>query len=697
MVFTSVLGHLFSIDFENKGKWSDVDPEALFTGRIVKHIQPELMKIKENIEREALKSDMVIVWTDCDREGENIGRQIRDVVHGVKDILVRRARFSGITLGEIENALRNLDDINEHEADAVDARMELDLRIGSAFTRLQTLAMAFHMEKRILSFGPCQIPTLGFVVERARERERFIEEKFWSLEVVVKRSLGLNKGCVENVFSWERGCIFDKNCVLHFYNHLLDGRAIVIEKRMNEKIKYRPLPLRTVEMQKICTSYFKLSGHKVMEIAEGLYNKGYISYPRTETDVFNKSFDFKDALGRLVGDRYVGEYVGKLLKEFKYPRSGKNDDMAHSPIYPLRCGNGLTGDDRNVYDFVCRRFLGCLSKDARGMEVWYRLRVKDEIFGLKGIKVLERNYLEVYHYDKWDDKEVSEFSLDEVVDGELYIRDGKTTPPNYLTEAELVTLMDKNGIGTDATIHEHILKIQERGYAAKAGNEIRPSGLGMALIGSYEEFGLEVSKPLLRKNLEINLKRICDRKVERDLVVSEEVKIYRGLYKILKDKIERFVMILRDVGVDEECNEDKHGTAESSRRSRCDRPEDTLDASRNVMKNRKRRTLATTSRRTAEQNMSNTGVMCGCKLPARVSRTKKWNNSEREFYCCYYFPRKCVFFQWLEDVGDQSVSLLCFCGFEPQLLVANTNSNKGRRFYKCKKAFKPCKFFQWEE
>ena len=83
MVFTSVLGHLFSSDFESKGRWSESDPETLFTDRVVKYVQPEFVKIKENIEREAARADMVIIWTDCDREGENIGRQIKDVVLGV--------------------------------------------------------------------------------------------------------------------------------------------------------------------------------------------------------------------------------------------------------------------------------------------------------------------------------------------------------------------------------------------------------------------------------------------------------------------------------------------------------------------------------------------------------------------------------------------------------------------------------------
>lgn len=684
MVFTSVLGHLFSVDFERKTRWTDTDPEELFTERIVRQIQPDFVKIKENIEREAGRSDLVIIWTDCDREGENIGRQIKEVVQRVKRMEVKRARFCGITAVEIEHALRNLGEINDAEADAVDARMELDLRIGSAFTRLQTLSLGpcVKEERRIVSFGPCQIPTLGFVVERARERERFVSEMFWTLKILVRRTgRGVDDGeIVENEFRWKRGKVFDRNCVVHFYRRLVGKDVVISMKKVSERIKYRPLPLRTVELQKVCSSYLKLSGHRVMEIAEGLYNKGYISYPRTETDTFGRDFDFRGALSRLVSSSQMGEYARRLVQGFRYPRSGKNDDMAHSPIYPLKGGDGLSGNERDVYEFVCRRFLGALSSDARGLETYYEASVDGEEFVLKGIKVVERNYLEIYHYDRWESKEVSDFSEKEVVCGELCVEDGATTAPGYLTEAELIGLMDRNGIGTDATIHEHVLKIQERGYAVKVGNEIRPLRLGTALIDGYEEFGLEVGRPFLRKNLETNLRRICNREVEKEMVVRGEVEVYRSLYGILRNKMDGFAVILRS-GMEEDGKnsrgrtkkgDGKSGGRSEKRSSRCE-----VERSRKCV-----------------SKTQGSSVLCSCGEPARTGSVKNGNNMGKEFYCCHTVPKRCSFFQW---ICRENQDVVCFCGFEPQLLTSNTCNNKGRRFYKCKKAFKPCKFFQWED
>ena len=80
--------------------------------------------------------------------------------------------------------------------------------------------------------------------------------------------------------------------------------------------------------------------------------------------------------------------------------------MAHSPIYPLKGGGDLTGLDRKLYDFITRRFLGSLCADAKGLETYYELLINKEIFYIKGLKITERNYLDVYTFDKWNNKEI---------------------------------------------------------------------------------------------------------------------------------------------------------------------------------------------------------------------------------------------------------------------------------------------------
>lgn len=118
-----------------------------------------------------------MLWLDCDREGENIAFEVISVCREVNPRLeVKRARFSALISRDIFRAVHNLVPPNENEAMAVDARQEIDLRIGASFTRLQTLLLQDKFnwsslcprdrDRMLLSYGPCQFPTLGLIVQR---------------------------------------------------------------------------------------------------------------------------------------------------------------------------------------------------------------------------------------------------------------------------------------------------------------------------------------------------------------------------------------------------------------------------------------------------------------------------------------------------------------------------------------------------
>ena len=117
--------------------------------------------------------------------------------------------------------------------------------------------------------------------------------------------------------------------------------------------------------------------------------------------------------------------------------------------------------------------------------------------------------------------------------------DGKTTAPSFLTEPELIGLMDANGIGTDATMAEHIARIKDRNYVStrpKPGRtqiqEFIPTYLGVALIEGYDKIGLDVSvsKPFLRKEMELKMKAICDGRKSKTEVVHESLDEYRAVF-----------------------------------------------------------------------------------------------------------------------------------------------------------------------
>jgi len=233
----------------------------------------------------------------------------------------------------------------------------------------------------------------------------------------------------------------------------------------------------------------------------------------------------------------------------------------------------LRDEEKRVYEFVVRRFLACCSDDAKGELTTVDIVYGPEEFHASGLIVLQRNYLDVYPYDKWESsQQLPQYTVGETfIPTEAKMTEGKTSPPGYLTEPELIALMDANGIGTDATMAEHISKIKERNYVltrkrsgaitagaagedsestehverggrgrgrgrgrggANAGttggrgaggtDEFIPTNLGFALIEGYEnlEFETSLSKPFLRKEVRVH-------------VLSSEPLAFQPLAKVL--------------------------------------------------------------------------------------------------------------------------------------------------------------------
>lgn len=193
--------------------------------------------------------------------------------------------------------------------------------------------------------------------------------------------------------------------------------------------------------------------------------------------------------------------------EFERPRSGRSNDKAHPPIHPTGYNmNGMGPDEKRVYEFIVRRFLACCWKNAVGHETNVQVKMDTEYFDAKGLVILERNFLEVYPYDKWNGNEIPDFvEGDEFIPNTLKFESGHTSAPQLLTETDLISMMEKNEIGTDATIADHIQTVIDRHYIFKENQYFKPLTLGIALILGYDQIGFEssLSKPFLRRQVNI--------------------------------------------------------------------------------------------------------------------------------------------------------------------------------------------------
>ncbi len=440
---------------------------------------------------------------------------------------------------------------------------------------------------------------MGFVVDNYFRVRNFVPEPFWS--ITVKHA----KGKATASFSWARGHLFDRASVIILYERcLVAKRAEVVKVQEKPTKRWRPLPLTTVTLQSMATRFLRMTGQQVMKIAEDLYNKGFISYPRTETDRFDKGINLQSLVQKQTQDatQRWGPYARNLLDDnkFVWPRAGQHNDKAHPPIHPIAYAapSALNSEEGRLYELVVRRFLACCSDDAKGMATDVEIMYGAERFKAHGVHVLERNFLDVYPYENWTDTaELPSFTLGERFEPtEAIMTQGKTSAPSYLTEADLIGLMDANGIGTDATMAEHIQKIQDRDYAqtveqaggpqnygdddnngdnshGAAGRGSRggrgggrggarggrgggsrggsrrvfvPTKLGVALILGFDRMDFEISlgKPFLRKEMELQMKAICEGRTTHGAVMQQSLRQYRQVYEQSSERLD----VLKAVG-----------------------------------------------------------------------------------------------------------------------------------------------------
>ncbi|XP_049403152.1 DNA topoisomerase 3-alpha isoform X1 [Solanum stenotomum] len=522
MLFTSVTGHLMELEFDERyRKWHSCDPLDLYNAPVRKFVPEDKLDIKRTLEAEARSCQWIVLWLDCDREGENIAFEVLDVCRQANHNLnVWRARFSALIDREIHQSVQTLVQPNQLFSDAVDVRQEIDLRIGASFTRFQTMLLRgafvldFATDDRniVLSYGPCQFPTLGFVVERYWEIQAHEPEEFWTINCTHNSDEGTA------TFNWMRGHLFDYTCGVTIYEMCIqEPIATVTKVKQQEKLKYPPHPLSTIELEKRASRYFRMSSEQTMKVAEDLYQNGFISYPRTETDSFSEKTDLRTMVQEQEGHLVWGIYAQRLLDPqsglWRNPSGGGHDDKAHPPIHPTKFSAGETRwsqDHHRVYELVVRHFLACVSQPAVGAETIVEIDIAGESFSACGRVILAKNYLDVYRFESWGGSVIPTYSFgQQFTPTTLTLDSGVTRPPPLLSEADLLGCMDKAGIGTDATMHDHIKKLLDRFYAIKDSNtRFSPTKLGEALVMGYDDMGYELWKPYLRAMMECDMKAV---------------------------------------------------------------------------------------------------------------------------------------------------------------------------------------------
>ncbi|KAG5490206.1 hypothetical protein JKF63_00325 [Porcisia hertigi] len=537
MLVTSVAGHLMEDQFPaNTKNWSTYPFKGLFSEQITKYVRADLEPVKKNLEALASRADSLILWLDCDREGENICFEVMQVVQSKQPrVQVKRAHFSALTARDLLNAVHNLKVPDKRLSDAVEARREMDLRIGAAFTRFQTVNFRhlFADIPGVLSFGPCQFPTLGFVVRRHWQQQGFVAEDFFTLQV--------EHG--DTKFSSGRGSLYDQIAAILIYEDMLQeaaaeghkGRIISVQQRPSRRRP--PAPLATVVMQKLAATHLRIPSERCMTLAESLYQGGLISYPRTETDSYTfKESELLELVREQTANPDVAEYATAMVADtatrVRPPLRGGHDDKAHPPIHPTKAWKATQDERGRLYNLIVRHFLASLSPDAVAATTRVSAVFGGESFSTGGTTIVQRGWLDIFPYERWNSTCIPNYQTGDTFEPTVVqLNKGRTTAPPHLTETQLISLMDSNGIGTDATIAQHIKTVLDREYVKREGQSLVPTTLGIALAAAYESLGLaSLLQPQLRAQMELAMGDIANGAATREQVVTAAVQLYEEIF-----------------------------------------------------------------------------------------------------------------------------------------------------------------------
>ena len=594
---TSVVGHVFGLDFlggaEKRG-----DISSIFAAKTQKVVEEtsERLGVANHLREQADGVGWLCLWLDCDREGENICFEVLSLLPQYPADRVWRAKFSAVTEREVRGAWAHLAKPSAAEASAVDARQELDLKVGVTFTRLLTRALRDAARKRfslpalrLLSYGPCQTPTLWFTCQRQKEIDAFVPQQYWELSAHVTLSVGASAA-----LKWSRNPCFDES---------LSRRAAAAAERAGQ-LEVRsatcsrrafppPVGMNTVALLKLASAALGLSPHRAMQIAEELYTAGLVSYPRTESARYPPSFDVAAALSGHEHSAEVGPLVRWLQLAPRAPPRGGTDAGDHPPITPMRYSSrgGVRGGPAaySLYSAIVKHFVATLLPAASADERTLRAVAGGETYELTWHRMLERGWLHAlpHRAEGLGLVEGLPGALDSVASGavlplrRLERTDGWTVPPDPLRESELIEAMDKHGIGTDASMATHVTTIVERGYASvvdkdgqplgeegmggggggkgkgkggggkgkggKGGGKgggasegggggrfMVPSAVGLALVDGLGAVDPQLVRPELRASMEAMVARIACGEAQRTEVVSKGLAAFKSQFEKLK-------------------------------------------------------------------------------------------------------------------------------------------------------------------
>ena len=451
-------------------------------------------------------SEQIIVATDAGREGELIFRYLYHYTGCTTPFV--RLWISSLTDKAIREGLRNLEDGGKYDNLylAAKARSESDWLVGINGTQALSIAAGHGT----YSVGRVQTPTLAMVCERYWENRRFTPEAFWQLHIAVD---GINEETVKFSSSekWKA-----KEPAMELYNKVkAAGFATVTKAERKEKTEETPLLYDLTTLQKDCNVHYDLTAEKTLSIAQSLYEKKLISYPRTGSRHIPEDVML-----------YIPSLLGKVVSMPEFREYGQSFDMSdlntrsvddtkvtdhHALIITGISPEGLSEAESTVYTLIAGRMLEAFSPPCEKELLVMECACEGMAFRSRSSSIVRPGWRGVFARKEDREKDeperdggTAEFAEDETVPVMGHgLAQKKTLPKPLYTEATLLAAMEtcgKNitdeqakeaikelGIGTPATRAAIITTLIKRDYIARSGKSIIPTEKGMYIYEAVKD------------------------------------------------------------------------------------------------------------------------------------------------------------------------------------------------------------------
>jgi len=459
--------------------------------------------------------DELYLATDEDREGEAIAWHLLEVLN--PQVPVKRMVFHEITKEAIASAIEHPREIDSKMVDAQEARRLLDRLFG-----YEVSPVLWKKVMPQLSAGRVQSVATRIVVERERERMKFLAAGYWSLqarfdsgaEPADSQEFTAALAALDGVriargsdFAQDGRLSRDDVVVLDELRAIslvetLDDVPFSVRSRESKPYRRRPAaPFTTSTFQQEAGRKLRLSSAMAMRTAQSLYEKGFITYMRTDSTTL--SDNAVRAARSTITDRYGNRFLPDAPR--RYTKKAKNAQEAHEAIRPAGdtfrspadVAKQVPRSEAEVYELIWKRTVASQMTDCTGETVQIRLGAiaadsTDAEFSATGTVIRHRGFREVYEEqtdpnDDDEERRLPPLDVGDTADARGFEPEGhQTQPPARFTEASLVKRMEELGVGRPSTYASIIGTIQNRGYVWKKGSALIPSFTAFSVINLLE-------------------------------------------------------------------------------------------------------------------------------------------------------------------------------------------------------------------